>query len=62
VRLTKLIELGGIYLDTDVIVHRDFDDLLKYSTVIGQKGVNGANGLCNGVTGRTSVSFLAPLA
>ena len=28
VRLERLLEIGGIYLDADVFVHRDFDDLL----------------------------------
>src|SRR5215831_12654750 len=34
VRLQKLIEVGGIYLDCDVLVHRDFDDLLDNSVVL----------------------------
>jgi Glycosyltransferase sugar-binding region containing DXD motif len=40
VRLEKLIEYGGIYLDCDVLVHRNFDDLLDNSFVISQEGVN----------------------
>jgi Glycosyltransferase sugar-binding region containing DXD motif len=45
VRLEKLLEFGGIYLDCDVFVHRDFDDLLRHSTVLGQEPW----GLCNAV-------------
>ena len=48
-RLQKLIEFGGIYLDTDVFVHRDFDDLLHNSVVMGQEGVDGEFGLANAV-------------
>ena len=48
-RLQKLIERGGIYLDTDVFVHRDFDDLLNNSVVLGQEGVDGEVGLANAV-------------
>ena len=38
VRLQKLIEHGGIYLDADVVVHRSFDDLLDNSAVLGREG------------------------
>src|SRR4029078_12047374 len=38
VRLQKLIEHGGIYLDADVLVQRDFDDLLDESVVLGREG------------------------
>jgi len=38
VRLDVLIDKGGIYLDTDVFVHRAFDDLLTHSTVLGREG------------------------
>jgi hypothetical protein len=48
-RLRKLIEHGGIYLDTDVFVHRDFDDLLNNSVVMGQEGVDGEIGMANAV-------------
>jgi hypothetical protein len=41
VRLQKLLELGGIYLDADILVHRSFDDLLGASTVLGQEGKYG---------------------
>src|SRR6476620_6963252 len=37
VRLQKLIEYGGIYLDADVLVKRDFDNLLEHSAVLGQE-------------------------
>lgn len=43
VRLQKLIEHGGIYLDADVVVHRSFDDLLGHSTVLGQEGFDEEN-------------------
>jgi len=49
VRLQKLIEHGGIYLDCDVLVQRSFDDLLDNSFVISQEGVDGALGLSNAV-------------
>jgi hypothetical protein len=41
VRLQKLIEHGGIYLDADVLVQRDFDDLLGESAVLGREGTSG---------------------
>jgi hypothetical protein len=41
VRLQKLIEHGGIYLDADVLVQRDFDDLLGESVVLGREGESG---------------------
>ena len=37
VRLQKLIEHGGIYLDADVLVQRCFDDLLDHQAVLGQE-------------------------
>lgn len=49
VRLQKLIEHGGIYLDADVLVQRDFDDLLDNSTVLGQEGEGGEYGMANAV-------------
>lgn len=49
VRLEKLIEHGGIYLDCDVFVHRDFDDLLRHSAVLGSQDARGSQGLCNAV-------------
>lgn len=49
VRLNALIEFGGIYLDSDVIVLRSFDNLLEHETVMGQEGENGRVGLCNAV-------------
>ncbi len=39
VRLEALLETGGIYLDADVVVHRDFDDLLDHSTVLGTEAM-----------------------
>jgi SAM-dependent methyltransferase len=41
VRLQKLIEHGGIYLDADVLVQRNFDDLLGESVVLGREGESG---------------------
>lgn len=49
VRLEKLIEMGGIYLDTDVIVLRPFDNLLHHSVVMGQEGYNPVQGLANAI-------------
>lgn len=49
VRLEKLIEWGGIYLDADVIVVKDFAPLLDDACVMGQQGEGGEQGLCNGV-------------
>jgi hypothetical protein len=46
VRLERIIERGGIYLDCDVLVHRDFADLLGHSCVLGRQG---QQGLCNAV-------------
>jgi hypothetical protein len=46
VRLERLMERGGIYLDCDVLVHRGFDDLLRHSAVLGRQG---DQGLCNAV-------------
>ena len=49
-RLEKLLSKGGIYLDPDVYVHRSFDDLLMYRTVLGQQcSEGGVVGLCNAV-------------
>ena len=38
VRLERLLEAGGIYLDADVFVQRDFDNLLHHRTVLGKEG------------------------
>lgn len=48
-RLEKLIEHGGIYLDTDVFVHKSFDHLLSNSTVLGREDDEIHNKLCNAV-------------
>lgn len=49
-RLEVLIRDGGIYLDTDVFVHRSFDDLLGHRVVIGQEGPGKVpKVLCNAV-------------
>src|SRR5580698_8447412 len=47
VRLQKLIEHGGIYLDADVLVHQSFDDLLGHSAVLGQEGEGAQAGMAN---------------
>ena len=49
VRLLKLIEHGGIYLDADVFVQRSFDELLNHSAVLGPEGENIEIGLSNAV-------------
>ena len=49
VRLQKLLEHGGIYLDAGVLVQRSFDDLLDHSTVLAQEGVDAEWGLTNAV-------------
>ena len=46
VRLTKLIELGGIYLDCDTLCLKPFDDLLTEKFVMATQ-VN--RGLCNAI-------------
>lgn len=58
-RLRILQEHGGIYLDTDVFVHRDFDDLLDYDVVMGREGGAEAPRLCNAVIlARAGAPFL----
>ncbi len=37
-RLHALVHQGGIYLDTDVLVYRSFEDLLKYRAFAGFEG------------------------
>jgi hypothetical protein len=49
VRLQKLIEHGGIYLDADVFVQRHFDDLLDNRAVLGQEGTDEQSGMANAV-------------
>ena len=49
VRLTKLIDQGGIYLDADVFVHKSFDDLLENNTVLAEEGPDGYFGVGNAV-------------
>ncbi len=48
-RLRALIEHGGIYLDTDIFVHRSFDHLLDNSVVLGREGEEADGKLCNAV-------------
>lgn len=50
VRLQKLIEHGGIYLDWDVICAKPFTPLLNNRVVLGEEIYDGHKvGLCNGV-------------
>jgi hypothetical protein len=49
VRLEKLIEHGGIYLDADVFVHRSFDELLEHQVVLAAERSDSDRGLCNAV-------------
>ena len=49
VRLRTLIEHGGIYLDADVFVQRDFSDLLDYSTALGIEGQDGEYGMADAI-------------
>ena len=50
VRLEKLIENGGIYMDMDVICARSFAPLLKCPLVLGEENYRGSTvGLCNAV-------------
>jgi Glycosyltransferase sugar-binding region containing DXD motif len=49
VRLEKLLSAGGIYLDADVFVHKGFDCLLQYKTVLGEQQADGVTGLCNAI-------------
>lgn len=59
VRLEKLIEKGGIYLDSDVLVHQSFDPLLENSTVLGAEGQGSAYGTANAVIlGEPNAKFL----
>lgn len=46
IRLQVLIEHGGIYADTDVIVMKPFTDLLDNSFVMGHQAQGGSEGLC----------------
>ena len=52
IRLQKLIERGGIYLDMDTICIHSFQSLYHYSFVIGEQlndTMNAVYGLCNAV-------------
>jgi mannosyltransferase OCH1-like enzyme/GT2 family glycosyltransferase len=52
IRLQKLIEYGGIYLDIDTICLNSFDNLLDYDFVMGTQtnlGETETYGLCNAV-------------
>lgn len=47
IRLQKLIEYGGIYLDVDTLCLKSFENLLSNDFVMGMQGEN--YGLCNAV-------------
>jgi hypothetical protein len=49
VRLQKLAEVGGIYLDADVLVQRSFDGLLNESTILGREDVGREPRMSNAV-------------
>jgi len=49
VRLEKLKDKGGIYLDCDVIVHKSFDGLLNNKFVLGAEGRGARWGTANAV-------------
>lgn len=46
IRLTKLIEIGGIYLDCDTLCFKSFDDLLNNKFVMSMQD---NHGLCNAI-------------
>ena len=46
IRLRKLLQYGGIYLDTDVFIIKSFKDLLDNNLVMG---IENGMGLCNAV-------------
>jgi len=49
-RLQALRDMGGIYMDMDVVTLRPFDGLMRSNKfVMGQEGENGVYGLCNAV-------------
>lgn len=55
IRLDVLIKYGGIYLDTDVLVHRSFDDLLSNSLFLGMMYNNAISTAVIGVEPRNPV-------
>src|SRR5260370_23403980 len=60
VRLQQLLKHGGIYLDADVLVNRDFAPLLQASCVLGTEGADNS-GLCNAVIlAEADAPFLRP--
>lgn len=48
-RMRTLLDHGGIYLDADVLVTRDFDPLLGQAMVLGRQRDALGEGLCNAV-------------
>ncbi|MCX7832779.1 MAG: hypothetical protein N2490_01040 [Ignavibacteria bacterium] len=48
-RIYILKEIGGIYLDLDIICKKPFSPLMNYKFVMGKEGFIKTNGLCNGV-------------
>lgn len=49
VRLEKLLEHGGIYLDCDVFVRKTFDDLLGHACVLARQSAIASFGVPNAV-------------
>jgi hypothetical protein len=49
IRLQKLSDMGGVYLDMDTITVRSLDPLLEYSCTIGLQGRSPVEGFCNAV-------------
>lgn len=49
VRLQQILKHGGIYLDSDVLVVKDFQPLLAGDCVLGTEGIGERSGLCNAV-------------
>lgn len=50
VRLNKLLDSGGVYLDLDTVCRKPWDDLFKHPAVLGlQENLDGTFGLCNAV-------------
>ena len=48
-RMNILLARGGIYLDSDVLVLRSFDDLRNYSLVLGFQTDLDVSEICNGI-------------
>jgi hypothetical protein len=50
IRMNKLYEIGGIYLDIDTICIKPFTELLKYNCILGEElNKFGHKGICNAI-------------